>query len=56
MSRLCKLYLSLCKVRLSFRGRDAQSEKSSWDETFRAMRAANENWSDLDLTVADGLD
>ena len=56
MSQWRKLYLSLCKVRLSFRKWDPQPDKLSWAATFRAMRAANEDWSDLDLTVSDGLD
>lgn len=28
----------------------------SWKDTYRAMAAANEVWSDLDAMVADGLD
>ena len=28
----------------------------SWKETYRAMAVSNEYWSDLDVTVADGLD
>lgn len=30
--------------------------KLSWKETYRAMAADREDWSDLDVTVADGLD
>lgn len=30
--------------------------KLSWKETYRAMAASNEDWSDLDVAVADGLD
>ncbi|MCE2439248.1 MAG: AbrB/MazE/SpoVT family DNA-binding domain-containing protein [Candidatus Latescibacteria bacterium] len=30
--------------------------KLSWNETYRQMAAENEDWSDLDVTVADGLD
>lgn len=56
LRQLCKLYLSLCKVRLSFHARDAQRDKLSWEETYRAMRAANEDWSDLEIAVADGLE
>lgn len=33
-----------------------ESDKLSWKETFRAMAAEDEDWSDLDATVADGLD
>ena len=28
----------------------------SWKESYRAMAADNEDWSDLEATVADGLD
>ena len=28
----------------------------SWEDTYRAMAAEGEDWSDLDATVADGLD
>ena len=31
-------------------------KEMSWKETYRAMAAAKEDWSDLDVTVADGLD
>lgn len=31
-------------------------ERFRWQETYRAMAAEREDWSDLDLTVADGLD
>ena len=33
----------------------AQSDKLSWKDTFRAMSAESEDWSDWDATVADGL-
>ena len=33
-----------------------EAGKLSWKDTFRAMAAADEDWSDLDVTVADGLD
>ena len=32
------------------------SRKLSWKGTYEAMAAANEDWSDLDIAVADGLD
>ena len=35
--------------------RDSGS-KLSWKDTYRAMAAADEDWTDLDVTVADGLD
>lgn len=31
-------------------------KKLSWKETFRAMATERENWSDLEASVADGLD
>lgn len=33
-----------------------KTSKLSWQETYRAMAAEEEDWSDLDGTVADGLD
>lgn len=33
-----------------------EKNKLSWKETYRAMAADHEDWSDLDTTVADGLD
>jgi antitoxin MazE len=33
-----------------------KTSKLSWQETYRAMAAEKEDWSDLDETVADGLD
>lgn len=33
-----------------------EKNKLSWQETFRAMAAEDEDWSDLDVTVADGLE
>lgn len=33
-----------------------EKNKLSWKETYRAMAADREDWSDLDTTVADGLD
>ena len=33
-----------------------EKNKLSWQETYRAMAADSEDWSDLDTTVADGLD
>ncbi len=32
------------------------SGKLSWTETCRAMAAAQEDWSDMDVTVVEGLD
>ncbi len=33
-----------------------EQDKLSWEDTYRAIAAANEDWSDLDEAVADGLD
>ena len=33
-----------------------EKNKLSWKETYRAISADNEDWRDLDATVADGLD
>lgn len=33
-----------------------EKNKLSWKETFQAMAADQEDWNDLDVTVADGLD
>ena len=31
-------------------------DKLSWKETYKAMAAADEDWSDLEVATADGLD
>lgn len=33
-----------------------KKNKLSWKDTYRAMAAGREDWSDLEATVADGLD
>jgi len=33
----------------------ASPKKLSWEETYREMAAANEDWSEWDCTLADGL-
>jgi len=33
-----------------------ENNKLSWPDTYRAMAAEDEDWSDLDDVVADGLD
>ena len=33
-----------------------EKNKLSWKDTYRAMAADKEDWSDLEATVADGLD
>ena len=35
--------------------RDARG-KLPWSDTYRAMAAADEDWSDFESTIADGLD
>ena len=36
--------------------RGQEENKLSWAETYRSMAAEPEDWSDLETTVADGLD
>ena len=36
--------------------RSEEGGKLSWRETYRAIADDNEDWSDLDIAVADGLD
>ena len=36
--------------------RGEEENKLSWAETYRGMAAEPEDWSDLETTVADGLD
>jgi antitoxin MazE len=31
-------------------------DKISWEETYRAMAAEQEDWSDFDMTLLDGLE
>jgi antitoxin MazE len=33
-----------------------EGNKLSWEDTYRAMARDDEDWSNLDSTVADGLD
>lgn len=33
-----------------------ETNKLSWEETYRTMAAEKEDWSDFDATVGDGLD
>ena len=33
-----------------------EENKLSWKDTFRAMAAEGEDWSDLETTTADGVD
>ncbi len=39
---------------VTLRGKDTQH--LSWEETYRAMAAESEDWSDFDVTTADGVD
>ena len=32
------------------------ADRLSWEDTYRAMAAEGEDWSDLDAAIADGLD
>ena len=36
--------------------RKKEDDKLSWEETFKAMAEAKEDWSDFDTTILDGLD
>ena len=35
--------------------RGINDKRMTWEETFKAMAGATEDWSDLDTTAADGL-
>jgi antitoxin MazE len=35
--------------------RSKQNERLSWEETYKEMAREREDWSDLDVTLADGL-
>ena len=36
--------------------RGKKDKRMTWEETYRDMARANEDWSDLDSTVADGIE
>ncbi|MCI5132776.1 MAG: AbrB/MazE/SpoVT family DNA-binding domain-containing protein [Candidatus Electrothrix sp. EH2] len=36
--------------------RKQENKKLSWEETYKAMSEEQEDWSDFDVTVADGLE
>ena len=36
--------------------RGEKTQHLSWEETYRAMAAESEDWSDFDIAIADGLD
>lgn len=36
--------------------RGTQDKRMTWEETFRDMARQTEDWSDLDATIADGID
>ena len=36
--------------------RKKREDKLSWEETFKAMEEENEDWTDLDSTLLDGLE
>jgi antitoxin MazE len=36
--------------------RKKENNKLSWEETYKAMSEAQEDWSDFNVTVADGLE
>lgn len=39
---------------IALRGKEAH--RLSWEETYRAMAAESEDWSDFDVAVADGVE
>ncbi len=49
-----RLTLEETEESVVLRGKEAH--KLSWEETYRAMAAESEDWSDFDVTKADGLD
>jgi len=36
--------------------RNKREDKLSWEETFKAMAEENEDWTDFDATLLDGLE
>ena len=36
--------------------RGKETHNLSWEETYRAMAAESEDWSDFDVAIADGVD
>jgi antitoxin MazE len=36
--------------------RKKREDKLSWEDTFKAMAEAGEDWTDLDVTLPDGLE
>lgn len=48
--RFAKRFLLLRRLR------KPSDQKLSWEDTYREMAASDEDWSDWDLTVNDGLD
>ena len=36
--------------------RNKHDKRLSWEDTFKAMAREREDWRDLDMTIADGLD
>ena len=48
--------LTLQEVQEGIVLRGEKTDQLSWEETYRAMAAESEDWSDLDVAVADGLD
>ncbi len=38
------------------KGEQVKTNELSWEESYRAMAAEQEDWSDFDTTVGDGLD
>ena len=49
-SRFAKRFLFLGRLR------KPSAQKLSWEDTYKEMAASDEDWSDWDVTVNDGLD
>ena len=49
-----RLVLEEAEDSIVLRGID--THKLSWEETYRAMSAEAEDWSDMDITLSDGID
>lgn len=49
-----ELVLEECENGIMLYARD--TDKLSWEDTYRAMATADEDWDDFDVASADGLD
>ena len=49
-----RLVMEEAEDSIVLRGRE--TNKLSWEDTYRAMAAEAEDWSDLDVALSDGID